>query len=103
MRRVGRLAEQTAAERDAPPDRLERIGGQLLRHQPDARARGAIVGDDVVAVDAHTSRARIDDPTDDADQRRLARAVRPQQRKNLAALDVQVDLVQRPEAGRIRL
>ena len=51
VRGVGRLAEQAAAETDGGPHRLERVGGQLLRHQADQRARRAIVADDVVAVD----------------------------------------------------
>jgi hypothetical protein len=51
--RVGRLAEQAAAEADRGPHRLEGVGRQLLRHQADQRARGAVVAHDVVAVDGH--------------------------------------------------
>ena len=65
--------------------RLERVGVQFLRHQADQRARGAIVGDDVVAVDRDGARGRIDDAADDADQRGLAGAVRAEQREDLAA------------------
>jgi hypothetical protein len=43
MGRVGRLAEQAAAEADGGPHRLEGVGVQFLRHQADQRARGAIV------------------------------------------------------------
>ena len=51
MGRVGRLAEEPAAVTDRRPHRLERIGGQLLRHEADQLARLAIVADDVVAAD----------------------------------------------------
>ena len=53
MRRIARLAEQAAAEGDGRPHALERIGVQFLRHQTDQRAGGAVVLDDVVAVDRH--------------------------------------------------
>ena len=35
------------------PHGLERVGRQLLRHQADLRARGAVVAHDVVAVGQH--------------------------------------------------
>ena len=46
---------------------------------------------------------RIDDAADDADQRRLAGAVRAEQRENLAAPDLQVDVLQRLEAAGVGL
>ena len=60
---------------------LERVGRQFLRHQTDHRAGGAIVAHDVVAIDEHGAAGRVDDAADDADQRRLAGAVRPEQRR----------------------
>ena len=75
--------------------RLEGVGGQFLRHQADHRAGGAIVGDDVVAIDGDVPRGCIDDAADDADQRRLAGAVGSQQRENLAAADLEIDVLQR--------
>jgi hypothetical protein len=87
----GRLAPQAAAESGRGPDRLERIRRQLLRHQTDHRPGGAVVPDDVVAVDRHAAFAGIEDAANDADQRRLARAVRSQQREDLASSDVEVD------------
>jgi hypothetical protein len=84
----GRLAEQAAAERHRRPHRFEGVGGQFLRHQADQRARGAVVGDDVVAVDRTRARAGIDDAADDADQRGLAGAVGAEQGEDLAAADV---------------
>ena len=100
---VGRLAEQAAAEAHVRPHRLEGVGGQFLRHEADQRARGAVVADDVMAVDRDRAGGRIDDAADDADQRGLAGAVRPEQRENLAAADVQVDALERLEAGGIGL
>src|SRR6185437_10578380 len=43
------------------------------------------------------------DAADDADQRGLARAVRAEQREDLAAADREVDVLQRLEAARIHL
>jgi hypothetical protein len=58
------------------------------------RARRAEVADDVVAVGDHRA-AGVDDAADDADQRGLAGAVGAEQREDLAALDVEVDALQR--------
>ena len=85
MRRIVRLAEQAAAEGDGRPHRLEGVGGQLLRHEADHGAHGAVVGDDVVAADRTVPADGVDDAADDVDQRRLAGAVRSEQREDLAA------------------
>jgi hypothetical protein len=53
--------------------------------RPMAVARGAKVRHDVVAADGDGRRRRIDEAADDADQRRLAGAVRAQQREDFAA------------------
>src|SRR6266849_339181 len=78
---------------------LEGIGRQLLRHEADHGARGAVVGDDVVTVHPYAAFARIDDPADDADQRRLPRAVGTEQSEDLSTADVQVDVLESVEAG----
>src|SRR5208282_6610118 len=72
---------------------------QLLRHQTDQRASGAIVRDDVMAGHRDAAAGRIDDAADDADQRRLAGPVRTEQRENLAVAYLQVDVLERLEAG----
>ena len=100
---IGRLAEQSAAERHRRPYGLERVGGELLRHEADHRAGGAVVGDDVVPVDRDASLRRLDDPADDADERRLAGAVRAEQREDLAAADVEVDVLERLKSGCVGL
>src|SRR6202049_3235967 len=56
-----------------------------------------------MAADGHVAFAEIGDAADDADQRGLAGAVRSQQRKYLAALDFQVDVIERLEAGAVDL
>jgi hypothetical protein len=56
-------------------------------------ARGAIVPHDVVAAGQHLCPSLVDDAADDADQRRLAGAVRAEQREDLAALDVEIDVL----------
>ena len=47
--------------------------------------------------------ARLDDAADDVDQRRLAGAVRTEQRENLAVPDLEVDALERLEARSIGL
>ena len=54
-----------------------------------------------MTIDGDAAGAEVGDAADDADQRGLAGAVRPQQRKNLAAADLQIDVVQRLEPGAI--
>src|SRR5262249_23944401 len=103
MGRVLRLAEQAAAEADGGPDGFKGVSVQFLRHQPDQRTRRAEVADDVMAADRDTARGRVGDAANSADQRGLAGAVRPEQCKNLAASDVEIDVVQRLEAGAVDL
>jgi len=97
-RRVAWLAEQAAAEADRVPHRLESIGRELLRHQADQAARGAVVGANVEAIHLHAALRGRDDAADDADQRGLARAIGAQQREDLAALDVQIHALEGLEA-----
>src|SRR6516162_2781040 len=56
-----------------------------------------------MAVDLHRARRRIDDAADDADQSRLAGAIRAEQRENLAVADVEVDVFKRLESGGVNL
>ena len=78
--------EERAAEQDvvAPGQLLVEAGAE--RQQP---------GD--VAVDVDRALGRMDDPGEDLEERALAGAVRADDRQRLAALDVQVDVAQRPE------
>jgi hypothetical protein len=88
---ITRLAEQSAAERHGRPNGFERIGREFLRDKADHGAGHAIVSADVVARNRDTAFGQGDNSADDADQRRLAGAVRAEQGKDLAAADVEVD------------
>ena len=101
--RVGGAPKEPAAEADRRPDRLERVGGQLLRDEADPEARRAVVAHDVVAVRRHRAARRRDDAADDVDERRLAGAVRPEQREDLPLADLEIDLLERHEARGVGL
>ncbi|MOA54919.1 hypothetical protein D3C78_1786190 [compost metagenome] len=56
-----------------------------------------------MAIGQHPAVGRVDDAADDADQRRLARAVRPEQGEDFTALNVQVDALERLESRGVSL
>jgi hypothetical protein len=97
--RIGWQPEQAAAEGDRSPHGFEHVGEQFLRDQADLAPRRAIVAHHVVAGGEHRAFAGRDQPANDADQGRLARAVRPEQGEDLALADVQVDALERLEAA----
>ena len=103
VRRVGRLAEQAAAEGDGGPDGFERVGRELLRHQADHRAHGAVVARDVEAGDRDRALVEPHDAADESDQRGLAGAVRAEQREDLALADIEVDELERTETRGVGL
>src|SRR5262249_5400175 len=100
---IGALAEQSAAERHGVPNGLEGVGRQLLRDEPDQRSRFTVTGTNVVAVHRDSAGGRIRDPADDADEGRFAGAVRTQQGEDFAAKNLEVDILERVETGRIGL
>src|SRR5262245_37439059 len=55
----------------------------------------------ILAIDQHLAGGRSDDAADNVDQRLLAGAVGPEQRENLAPIDVEVDRLQRVDAGAV--
>jgi hypothetical protein len=63
-------------------------------HDADLPARRRVVAVDVVAEDGDASRRRTRQTGEDADQRRLAGAVRAEQAEELALLDVEADVVE---------
>ena len=103
MRRIARLAEQAAAEAHRIPDGLERIGGELLRHQADHGAHDAVVLADIAAVHQDGALGRGHDSANDVDQGGLAGAVGTQEREDLAFADAQVDGLERLVAGGVGL
>jgi hypothetical protein len=56
-----------------------------------------------MTVDQNDALSRINNPANDADQRRLSSAVWTQQGKNFSTVDAQVDLVERLEARSVGL
>jgi hypothetical protein len=74
-----------------------------LRDEPDHGSSRTVFGNDVVTAGHNDARCRVDDPADDVDQRRLSGAVRTQQGENLSTTDVQVDVLERLQAGSVGL
>jgi hypothetical protein len=93
LRRCGTRAapEQLTAEAHRADQWLEHIHRQFLRYKANAGAGFAKMDAPVLAIDQHRTVGRIDRSADDVDQRRLARAVRAEQRENFAALYFEVD------------
>ncbi len=82
--------EQTPREPHRACHRLERFERDFLRHQSDQRPRCTVIGDDIMPAHRHAARTGCCDPADRGYERRLARAVRPEKRKDLALLDVEL-------------
>ncbi len=68
----------------------------VLEHEPDLAPLRGDVGH-VLAVDLHAARVRELEPADDPQQRRLARARRPEQRGQRAVRDIEGHVVERHE------
>src|SRR5918994_3878544 len=97
------MTEEPPAEAHGGPYRLECIGSQFLRDQPDFRSRCAVFTDDVVAVYDHGAFRRGDDTANDADQSGFACAIGPQQGENFTLADLEVDTLQRLVTGSVGL
>jgi hypothetical protein len=98
--RFGRagLAEQPARKGDNVADRLEHVGRQLLRHKANPPPRRAPPLVHVDAVEADRAARGVHQPANRANERRLPRAIGPEQRKNLAAHDVERHVIERAVA-----
>ena len=68
-------------------------------HDPDAGPQFGIGVGDRASVEAHDPAARHAEPADDPQQRRLARAVRAEQRDRLTVVHVEVDVEQHLHAA----
>ena len=73
----------------------ERVEVDLLRHQPHGAAGEPVVAHHVAAEHFHTAFAGEGGSRHQADEGGLPGAVRAEQREDLAAMDVQVDVVER--------
>jgi len=67
---------------------------QLLRHQADGRAGGAVILHDVVAIGGDGAAGGIGHAANQADERGLARAVGAEQGKNLTTPDVEIHVLE---------
>src|SRR5690606_32428007 len=97
------LAVQATREIHSGPDGFKHADGNFLRYQAYFFAHGSIVTDQIQAIDLYYSVTRIYQSAKNADQCGLASTVWPQQGKNFSATDVQADIAQRLESGRINL
>ncbi len=70
----------------------------ILEHEADA-APAHRHGERIAAIEQHAPAARLLEPGNDAQQRRLAGAGRPEQRDQFARLDVERDVGERGGAG----
>jgi len=77
-------------------DRQKRVEQVILKHDADRRANRRVVLSQPMAVERDLARVRLQDRAEYVDRRRLARAVRPEKREQLAAIQVEVDAVDRP-------
>ena len=73
----------------------ERIEHEFLRHHAERAARGAEIGHDVVAAHRDAAFVGASEAGEDADERRLARAVRTEQSEELAFFDREADALER--------
>lgn len=101
--RIRREAEEPAAESDSVAHAREHVGRQLLRHETDLRTGDAKIRDCVAAVDRDGARGRTHKSGDGADERRLSRAIRPQQRKNFARTNFEIYRFQCVKAAGVNL
>jgi hypothetical protein len=82
---------------------LELVEVDFLRHQADQRHRLAAPFADRHTEDARIAARRVDQRGQDADQRRLARAVRPEQGEEVARLHAQRNALERFDAVGVSL
>ena len=102
-RELARNAVEARLVHDDREHLLELVEVDFLRHEADAGLRAVELAVDVVAEDGDAAAALLDERHDDADGRRLAGAVRPEQREEIALGDVEVDAAQRLHAIRVGL
>ncbi len=92
-------AEVAGLELERLLDGEEGIEVDLLRHQPHRSAREAVVAHHVVAEHFHRALAGERRAGHQADERGLACAVRAQEREDLAAVDVEVEVIEGGESA----
>ena len=99
LRRAGRHAVDEPVEIEVLVDRQAVVERRLLEHHAEAAPRRQRLGDDVDAADPRGAAVGLEDGAEDVEQRRLAGAVRPEQREQLVAADREADIVERERAA----
>jgi len=94
---VAAHAEVAALDAQRLAHAEEGVEHQLLRHDAQLSPRRGVVGDDIVAEHRDAAAAGARKAREDGDERRLARAVGPEQAEELALADVEAHLVQRAQ------
>ena len=79
-------------------DRFEGIEIEFLRHRTEQRLGGNEIAVYRMTENRNPALGLVDQPGDDADAGRFARAIGAQQREKIAGLDLQVDAAQRLQA-----
>src|SRR5690554_1393475 len=100
---IGGLAKQAPTEAHGGPDAFKGVSEQFLGDQPDLGAGGTKVTLNVVAIGQYLTGGRLDNATDNADQRGFTRTVGAQQGENLAPANFQIYIFEGLKTGRIRL
>src|SRR5207249_11108880 len=88
-----------AEESEIRAERHALVERGLIRDHAAALAHAVRIGSDRDAVDEHVALARRQDAGDDAARRRLAGAVRPEERDDLAGLDTERNVIERRGAS----
>ena len=88
-----RQSLESAHEDQELSDTHAEIERRVFRHITDAPTRGRRIGHDVETRDARGARGRSEVPGEDAEDRRLAGAIRPEQTHDLPGTDCEGDVV----------
>src|SRR6266581_1965294 len=83
--------------------REEHLGPRLLRHDGDVRPDRLRVREDVVAEDRRAADGRLELRRKDPEERRLPRAVAPEEAEDFALVDREGDVLEGLRASRVRL
>src|SRR2546428_462022 len=97
--RLDRTIEEAGPVRDGlpGPESVERL--EVLREDPDAFPNLPIPGSHVLAEDASLACGWVAEPLEDLDSRRLARAVRAEEREDLPSIHLETDSVDGGNVG----
>jgi hypothetical protein len=92
-----RLVVQAADQLEVGSGAEQAVDRRGLPSEPDARAHRGRVGHDVETVDERRARGGLGEGGEDADGRRLARAVVAEEAEDAAGGHLEVEVAERPE------